>query len=275
MKEVRQFLKALAPGRQQRGRLPEALRRLAWQAVGCGQPPDLADDALAEFLVKLVEATRRRSPGGAQNLLDLGDGSLAAVLRFRIRQAAMSLYVEWPLVKSLRAHVKAALDRGELPAGVDLPLTLLRHDHLAADLVRQACAAVLARKYPPPRTVAEVADALLELYFTPAPGGEVDAAADYVDDDVETVHDAHVYAAQTRQLLGTEVARALGERAAGKSLREIGKRNRGQAASTLHAKLTQAQHRLRDAFAAEAIPHPTACLVMELLAGGSGSEGGR
>lgn len=233
---VRAFLKAIDENAPFPGDIPRELHQLARQVLraGAASAADV-DDAVADLLCDLV--ARRGQRGSITELLRLESGALLAALRKRVVQVrAASLGSKSRLVKTLRSHVAAALE-AELPACEAPPLTLIVGDRLSGHLVRQAVGHLLARA-DGERSVRELASELVRAYFTDR-ADDVRAAAHGEGDpgpETEALRrvDAERHLDQLRDRLGPELARAVGLRAQGRTLAEIGR------ASTVHERLGKA-----------------------------------
>lgn len=161
---LREFLLGLVEGVSAR-KLPAVFRSLARRTLGSAPSEEAIDDVVSAFLLKLVEATQRNSPGSARNLLLLEDAPLLRVVRYRLKQVACEQYPRWGLVKSLRAQVRRAMAE-KLPTGVEtLPETLLSADRLCSIRVAEATAFVLGQPDPPRRTVPDVSEHLSLIHI--------------------------------------------------------------------------------------------------------------
>jgi len=247
--ELRRFIEALASGSQipASRRLPRALTVLARQALP-GRSDEVLADTVQDLLVKILEAVRAQSAGSPDHLLCLDDTTLLAVLRHRLRQVACT-GSRWAAMKALRGHVKAVLGIA-LPLVARLPLTIIDQGRVSRPLVAEATAALLGRPDAPPRSVAAIADELLALYFSRKAeihGLTADVPTDTTEDLVAAQYDGYVEARKIERVLGTDLSRVLGQRAAGHSLRAIAASCGGVAISTIHARLRTAERRLAHA----------------------------
>jgi hypothetical protein len=84
-----------------------------------------ADDLVAVFLLRLVEATAAGKAGSIHKLLELNDARLRAAIRHRLVQVAAEESPRWGLVKGLREHVAHALAQVSLEAPAAVPSTLM------------------------------------------------------------------------------------------------------------------------------------------------------
>lgn len=250
--EVHAFLAALAGTGAAPRQVPQILRALV-QRVGRGRHE--ADDLLQELLADLLVRTRKGQAGGIAQLLRLDDGQLLGAIRRRAVQVrAIQQGSRSRLVKTLRAHVTAALD-GELPDADGLPLTLMVGDRICGRLVRQAVAYLLAQDAAPPREPSVLAAQLLDLFFALRPEdvrAEVHGGAETNDADATLARaDAAHHVQALRARLGPELARIVGLRAQGRSLAEIAAGRVG--ISTVHEKLGRATTSTREYVAHEGL----------------------
>lgn len=226
-------------------RIPDELRRLAWQAMSHHHLGDV-DDVVGAFLLRILEAERLRAPGGVTALLKLDDQSLIRILRHRLRQSAVGCgdTRRWELLKALRAHVKRCLQLEQHPSP-DMPLSLLKNGRLSNELVHQSVSAVLLGDYPPPRSVRAIAGELMDIYFPAATENVLDNLAyDALnpEDEVRLDMDAETTAAEVHASLGAD-AGLLARRADGDTLATIAALS-GTAASTTHSRLKSAESHL-------------------------------
>jgi hypothetical protein len=257
--ELRGFLLRLVEGSSS-ARLPPLLRSLTRQALRSAQSEESVDDTLGAFLLRLVEATQVQSAGSAARLLLLDDRALVRVVRYRLRQVACEQYPRWALVKSLRALVRRALSR-QLPVQVEMqPETLLAGDRLCSRRVAEAVGHTLGQSDPPPRTVVQVSERLMHIYFPVGVPLDLDGepANDDVEEEVATRLDASVVAARFQSILGRELTTLVALRHRGKTLREVADWQRLGSVTTAHARLREAETRLGAAAKREGFSRGTA-----------------
>jgi DNA-directed RNA polymerase specialized sigma24 family protein len=239
---LRVFLQAIVTGRP--SSIPEDLRGLARGVLGRRAGPAEVDDLLGEFLLRLVEATRRSRAGSAVALLQLSDTAIRASIRHRLRQVLAETCPGARPRKQLRAMVKAVLahDLAEPPACA--PNTLYRGDRLCAALVRDAVAWMHAQDDRPARTVQVVAARLHDLYFGGDQHRDEPVQASF-EDEVLRGLDAPQLALDLHHHLGPDLRRVAGLRAGGAELKTIAE-DQQVAVSTAHQRVATAVKRIRE-----------------------------
>jgi DNA-directed RNA polymerase specialized sigma24 family protein len=239
---LKSFFAGVAGERATSGALSEALTSIARHLTrGCDAD---ADDVVGDFLLKLVTATRRGSPGSAAYLLHLEEPELRAVVRHRMRQLLAERSPHHHVVKQLRAAVRSALRRGLPIAPLSPPTALLFNDRLHGPTVAAATAWLLAGPDAPlVDDVAAIAETLRTLYF------DLKASGSPEDGDVPVDPvDTNRLVAQLHARLDAGQLAVLRERLRGGSLAEVGA-HVGVGLSTAHARVSKAVAVVRKAVA--------------------------
>ncbi|MHB8879591.1 MAG: hypothetical protein ACYC8T_38345 [Myxococcaceae bacterium] len=260
---IRDFVHALAAGGDGPKTLPSEFlgiaRGLLHHRHGAD---DQAQDLVASFLVRLVEATRRKTAGSAEHLTHLGEPELRGVVRHRIRQVLAEQSPARRVVKQLRDSVRLALARGLPPPPPAAPTTLIANEKLCGPTVASITAWVLAQEDAPAVTdVAGIADRLKEMYF----GKEsLVPAANEAHVDFDCV-DAQRLAAQLHADLAPELLAVLRGRLQDQPLAAIAKQA-GVAISSAHARVAKAVEAVRTVVRAADVGRDTGEAALGFLA---------
>jgi hypothetical protein len=238
---LRVFLQGIVTGRS--CVIPEDLRSLARAVFGRRAGPSEVHGLVGEFLLRLVEATRRNRTGSAVALLPLPDAAIRASIRHRVRQLLAESCPGARLRKQLRAMVKVVLAQA-LPRALPFaPTTLYQGDRLSATLVRAAVAWLLAQEDRPPRTVHAVPARLLALYFDGDQHRDEPVQASFEEAALRGL-DAPQLALGLHHYLGPDLGRVAALRANGAELKTIAEDQR-VAISTPHQRVATAMQRIR------------------------------
>lgn len=227
------FFSALAAGSHPQA-IPRDLRRVARGLFHQGA--DEAEDLVGDFLVLVLDATRRGLAGSAAHLLHLGEPALRAVVRHRMQQLLAQRSPCRKIAKQLRDAVRRALRVGLPNAPADPPTSLVVNDKLSMPLIADAVAYVLTRDDAPSSTDANaIADRLRDIYFggSKVQGDQRDTSMS-ADDQVA----ASVLAKRIRATLDADLLEVLRGRVGCETLEEIA-RAQHTACSTAHGRLAR------------------------------------
>lgn len=225
------FFILLASGAQPTA-FPVALRRIASRVLWQPMADFDLDDLVGEFLLRVVEATRRGGSGSAQLLVGLEEPELHALTRFRMRQIVAERSGARRAVKQLRDAVRRAQEVGLPPPGEALPPSIFAKGRLHGPSVAAAVAVVVTTADAPVASdVAGIVDRLQELYVWPGvPAFEPHTV------EVEAMLDAGSCVEQLRTSLTSIDFGLLRRRLAGESLAAIAA-SEGAAVSTAHGQV--------------------------------------
>ncbi len=255
--DLKHLFEAIAADRNPDQAGLDTLRSFARCAVG----GDEGDDAVFDLIETTLKATRIGGSASAQRLLRLPDSELVAVVRFRLRQAAVGRRPLWALLKSITEHVRAAIDVGLAPPPAEPPSTLLRGDRLGGDLVAAAVSYIYSFKPDVERTPSTIAKHLISQYFKVE--GATDDTAD-AETQVRRGRDALRISRELRQHLGSDLLRLLRYRHQGIGLAEIAE-NENIAVSTVHDRIQTAIEHLREHTRRTRTSKETGRLMLALL----------
>lgn len=216
--------------------LPVELRSIARRLLRNSDGME-AEDVVGDFLVRLVEATRRCTSGSAAFLVNLEEPQLRAVVRHRMGQIVAERAPQRQLVKQLRDAVRRAIAQGLPSRPAAAPCSLMLNDKLSTALVAEAAAWFVDQANGPnAEDVAATAARLRDAYFGAAPGRvpssvELQSVADVVD--------VKQLASRLRSELAPDILHTVRARLNDDSLAAIAKRA-GIAVSSAHARVAKA-----------------------------------
>lgn len=209
---------------------------------GAQLSPDV-DDLVSEFLVRLIEATRRGQGRSAVHLLKLAEMEIASAILHRLKHVVAETSPGAHLRKQLRAAVKAALTIGTLAPPATPPVALYKDDKLSSARVRDAVAWLLAQDARPAATVNEISAALHAMYFGQAQTAQ-EASRPSPEAELVRALDGPRLREEVQRELGDDLARVVAMRATGAELKVIAADQR-VAISTAHQRLATAVQRIR------------------------------
>lgn len=239
--QLRLFLEGVVNGSAVQ--FPDELRRLAARVLRRPARHADVDDLVSEFLVRLIEATRRDQGRSAVHLLKLADMEISSAILHRLKQVVAETSPGARLRKQLRAAVRIAMHADTIPPPSAPPTSLFRDDKFSSARVRDAVAWLLAQEDRPAATVNEISTALHTMYFgqrqttqepsQPSPEAELVRALD----GPRLRH-------EVRRELGEDLARVVAMRANGAELKVIAA-DQKVAISTAHQRLATAVQRIK------------------------------
>lgn len=259
---LRSFFAALA----QRGigptSIPAELNRIA-RHLGRGGDDAEVDDVVGDFLLRLIEATRRSTSGSAEFLADLDEQQLRAVVRHRMRQVVAERSPRRHLVKQLRDAVRRVVARGLPPVPASPPVSLMHNDKLHAGRVADAVAwSRNGEDAAGPQSIAGIAERLCETYFHTTVSGLSEATEPATD--VDPV-DIKKVVSRLRAELDADLLQAARARLRDRSLGEISTMA-GIAVSSAHARVARAVTAVRSIIEQVGVDRATGEAALALLA---------
>lgn len=274
---VRSFLTRLRDDRRS-VQVPRELHRMASGIVRrlrLNGGEAAADDLVGELLLRLASSTGSRSDG--EDLLVLDDHALVGTLKHRLAQLACEAQPRWRLIRSLRTHLRNAMNDSLPDAPEEAPATVEVGQRLCGQRLALS-ASWLCRASGRSLPVETLATEIAARYFPERDSGgdleDLRAASSNAMDELGTRRDARRLCARIPAVLGPAGLSALLRVRNGETLTSIAA-TENRAVASIHARVHGAVSRLRELVHEEGGVAPEALLLaLDLLDAGAAERTG-